>query len=93
MGQAGSVHTGMRRRRKDSAGFPDGTVPLAEQYAAVELFRGTMVLHSVVVYRDDSPAARNRYSSPATPGSTTCPSHARHDSAARAVASRGGEPF
>ena len=27
----------------------------AEQYAAVELFRGTMVRHSAVVYRDDSP--------------------------------------
>jgi hypothetical protein len=30
-------------------------LPLAEQYAAVELFRGTMVRHSVVVYRDDDP--------------------------------------
>jgi 2-polyprenyl-3-methyl-5-hydroxy-6-metoxy-1,4-benzoquinol methylase len=30
-------------------------LPLAEQYAAVELFRGTMLFHSVVVYRDDSP--------------------------------------
>jgi hypothetical protein len=29
---------------------------LAEQYAAVELFRGTMVRHSMVVYRDDNPA-------------------------------------
>jgi SAM-dependent methyltransferase len=28
---------------------------IAEQYAAVELFRGTMVRHSAVVYRDDSP--------------------------------------
>ena len=28
--------------------------PLEEQYAAVELFRGTMVRHSVVVYRDDA---------------------------------------
>ena len=28
---------------------------VAEQYAAVELFRGTMVRHSAVVYRDDSP--------------------------------------
>jgi SAM-dependent methyltransferase len=28
---------------------------VAEQYAAVELFRGTMVRHSMVVYRDDSP--------------------------------------
>jgi SAM-dependent methyltransferase len=27
----------------------------AEQYAAVELFRGTMVRHSMVVYRNDSP--------------------------------------
>ena len=26
-----------------------------EQYAAVELFRGTMVRHSMVVYRNDSP--------------------------------------
>ncbi len=30
-------------------------LPLAEQYAAVELFRGTMVRHSVIAYRDDSP--------------------------------------
>jgi 2-polyprenyl-3-methyl-5-hydroxy-6-metoxy-1,4-benzoquinol methylase len=28
---------------------------VAEQYAAVELFRGTMVRHSVVAYRDDNP--------------------------------------
>jgi hypothetical protein len=27
----------------------------ADRYAAAELFRGTMVRHSVVVYRDDSP--------------------------------------
>jgi hypothetical protein len=32
-----------------------GDLPLAEQYAAAELFRGTMVRHSAVVYRDDSP--------------------------------------
>jgi SAM-dependent methyltransferase len=30
-------------------------LPPAEQYAAVELFRGTMVRHSAVVYRNDSP--------------------------------------
>jgi SAM-dependent methyltransferase len=28
---------------------------LPEQYAAVELFRGTMIRHSMVAYRDDSP--------------------------------------
>jgi SAM-dependent methyltransferase len=28
----------------------------AEQFAAAELFRGTMVRHSVIVYRDDSPS-------------------------------------
>jgi hypothetical protein len=30
-------------------------LPLAEQYAAVELFRGTMVSHSMILYRNDSP--------------------------------------
>jgi SAM-dependent methyltransferase len=29
----------------------------AEQYAAVELFRGTMVRHSMVAYRDDNPGS------------------------------------
>ena len=32
-------------------------LPSAEQYAAVELFRGTMVRHSVVAYRNDRPGA------------------------------------
>ena len=35
---------------------------LAEQYAAIELFRGTMVRHSVVVYRDDGACARQQVS-------------------------------
>lgn len=30
-------------------------LPLPEQYAAVELFRGTMVRHSLVAYRNDNP--------------------------------------
>ena len=29
-------------------------LPLTEQYAAIELFRGTMVRHSVIAYRNDS---------------------------------------
>ena len=33
---------------------------LAEQYAAVELFRGTMVRHSVIAYRDGGPGATQR---------------------------------
>jgi SAM-dependent methyltransferase len=32
-------------------------VPLAEQFAAVELFRGTMVRHNLVAYRNDRPGA------------------------------------
>ena len=32
-------------------------LPLEEQFAAVELFRGTMVRHSVVVYPNDGPGA------------------------------------
>ncbi len=31
-------------------------LPVVEQYAAVELFRGTMVRHSMVAYREDSPS-------------------------------------
>jgi SAM-dependent methyltransferase len=31
------------------------TLSLPEQYAAIELFRGTMVRHSIVVYRNDNP--------------------------------------
>ena len=34
---------------------------MAEQYAAVELFRGTMIRHSVVAYRDDSPARPGQF--------------------------------
>ena len=30
-------------------------LPMPEQYAAVELFRGSMVRHSVVAYRNDRP--------------------------------------
>jgi SAM-dependent methyltransferase len=35
---------------------------LPEQYAAVELFRGTMVQHSVVAYRDDNPVGPQQVS-------------------------------
>jgi hypothetical protein len=37
---------------------PLSRLPLAEQYAAVELFRGTMVRHSLVLYRSDSPGSQ-----------------------------------
>jgi SAM-dependent methyltransferase len=33
-------------------------LPRAEQYAAIELFRGTMLRHSLVVYRNDSASGR-----------------------------------
>jgi len=35
-------------------------LPDEEQYAAIELFRGTMVRHSVVVHRRDGPAVSSR---------------------------------
>ena len=35
-------------------------LPPAEQYAAVELFRGTMVRHSAVLYRNDCPGGHLR---------------------------------
>jgi SAM-dependent methyltransferase len=33
-------------------------LPLKEQYAALELFRGTMLRHSLIAYRDDAPGDR-----------------------------------
>jgi SAM-dependent methyltransferase len=33
-------------------------LPFAEQYAAAELFRGTMLSHSMVLYRNDNPDGR-----------------------------------
>jgi hypothetical protein len=30
-------------------------LPVKEQYAALELFRGTMLRHSLIAYRDDAP--------------------------------------
>ncbi len=37
-------------------------LPLSEQYAAIELFRGTMTRHSVVVYRNDNFGASQQIS-------------------------------
>jgi hypothetical protein len=37
-------------------------LPLEDQYAAVELFRGTMVRHSAIVYRNDMPDRTHRIS-------------------------------
>ena len=52
-----------------------------DQYAAVELFRGTMVRHALTAFR--ATARRTRAPSPsrATPGSATCPSARRAPSA------------
>jgi hypothetical protein len=35
-------------------------LPAQEQYAAMELFRGTMMRHTAIAYRDDEPADRGR---------------------------------
>jgi len=34
-------------------------LPLREQYAAVELFRGNMLRHNLIVYRDDRPGGND----------------------------------
>ena len=66
-----SPHCGVMA--KDSAGCPNGAASAAEQYAAVELFRGTMVRHSVVATETTAPATCNRSVLPATPGLAMCP--------------------
>jgi SAM-dependent methyltransferase len=51
-----SLHCGVMAKLPQSSRMAQ--LPLAEQYAAVELFRGTMVRHSVIAYRDDSPGSQ-----------------------------------
>jgi SAM-dependent methyltransferase len=48
-----TVHCGVVAKIPQASRLKNLSV--AEQYAAVELFRGTMVRHSVVVYRNDNP--------------------------------------
>jgi SAM-dependent methyltransferase len=50
-----SPHCGVMAKIPQAA--PLAQLPSAEQYAAVELFRGTMVRHSVVLYRNDHPGS------------------------------------
>ena len=55
-----SPHCGVMGRIPQSARLAQ--LPLAEQYAAVELFRGTMLRHSAVFYRSDGPGLPPRIS-------------------------------
>ena len=48
-----SPHCGVMAQIPQASRMAQLTLP--EQYATVELFRGTMVRHSMVVYRNDSP--------------------------------------
>ena len=50
-----------------------GHLALEEQYAAVELFRGTMVRHSAVLYRNDRPGENSPSISQGVRGWITCP--------------------
>ena len=55
-----SPHCGLMARLPQTARLAQ--LPLAEQHAAAELFRGTMARHSLVVYRDDDPSAAHELS-------------------------------
>lgn len=63
-----SPHCGVMGRIPQAARIAQ--LPLAEQYAAVELFRGTMLRHSAVLYRNDGTklAHRIRFVGDAWPG-------------------------
>lgn len=55
-----SAHCGVVAKIPQAARLAQ--LSLVEQYAAVELFRGTMVRHSAVAYRDDAPGERQQVS-------------------------------
>jgi len=48
-----SVHCGVMAKLPQASRM--SKLPLVEQYAAAELFRGTMIRHSVIAYRNDRP--------------------------------------
>jgi len=50
-----SPHCGLMARLPQAARLAQ--LPVVDQHAAAELFRGTMARHSVVAYRDDDPRA------------------------------------
>jgi SAM-dependent methyltransferase len=84
-----SPHCGVVAKIPQTARLKE--LSLAEQYAAVELFRGTMVRHSMLAYRDDNPGE------PATGhfrrrrlASLCVSSNARHHLCSRAANPRGG---
>jgi hypothetical protein len=55
-----SPHCGLMARLPQAARL--AKLPLMDQHAAAELFRGTISRHSVVVYRDDDPATTHSLS-------------------------------
>jgi SAM-dependent methyltransferase len=55
-----SVHCGIAAKIPQAARIARLSMP--EQFAAIELFRGTMARHSVVVYRSDSPSGPQQVS-------------------------------
>jgi SAM-dependent methyltransferase len=55
-----SPHCGLMARLRQTARLAQ--LPVMDQHAAAELFRGTMVRHSVVAYRDDEPSSAHALS-------------------------------
>jgi SAM-dependent methyltransferase len=53
-----SIHCGVIARLPQSSRIAD--LPSREQYAAIELFRGTMVRHSIIAYRNDSTLSKRQ---------------------------------
>ena len=55
-----SPHCGLMARLPQTARL--ARLPVAEQHAAAELFRGTMARHSVMTHRDDDPSGAHELS-------------------------------
>jgi SAM-dependent methyltransferase len=49
-----SLHVGIMSRLPNA--IREARIAMEDQYAAAELFRGTMMRHSAIVYRDDNPS-------------------------------------
>ena len=77
-----------------SARLPDcKRCPSEEQYAATELFRGTMLRHSAIAYRDDARGDVNRSVLPVTRGWPMCRFECRTRCAFKSGCPPGRLPF
>ncbi len=85
VGETGALHSSLRCPGSNPAGFPDRPAWPGRAVCCHRAFRGTMVSHSAIVYRNDNPAPKTSVS-PVTTGPDMCPADGGYEVPAGAAA-------